>query len=182
MNTTLFQETQKFRQLWIWILLLGMLALFLWGLIQQLVFGIPWGTKPAPDWGLLLSFLIPASLVVLFYASNLRTEIDESGIAYKFFPFHLKKHKIDWTSVEKAFVREYSPLGEFGGWGIRYGFDRGKAFNVSGKIGLQLHLKNGKRVLIGTQKPEEIEKVLEQLKSKKIFLLKNLEFFQHLQY
>ncbi len=167
-NSLLFVETQKFRQLWIWILLLGLLGLFFWGLIQQLVFGIPWGTKPATDNGLLLSFLIPAGLVLLFWFASLSTGIDESGITYKFFPFHFKEHKIDWSSVEKAFVREYSPLGEFGGWGIRFGFGHGRALNVSGNMGLQLHLKNGKKILIGTRKPDELATVLEHLKSKNI--------------
>jgi hypothetical protein len=168
MNNILFKETQKFRQPWIWILLLGMVALFGWGLIQQLILGIPWGSKPASDIVLSLTFLIPAGLVFLFYAAHLDTEIDETGISYKFSPFHFKKYKIDWESVEKAFVRKYSPLGEFGGWGIRYGFNKGKAYNVSGSMGLQLFLKNGKRILIGTQKQSDIESILQQLRDRGI--------------
>jgi hypothetical protein len=166
MKIALFQETQKLNQLWIRIPLLCLTAMFIWGLYKQLVLGEPWGSRPATNGGLLLGFSIMAGVTILFLTARLNTEIDETGIYYKFFPFHLKKHKIDWTSVEKAFVREYSPLGEFGGWGIRFGFGSGKAFNVSGNMGLQLHLKNKKRVLIGTQKPEEIKMVLEQLKSK----------------
>ncbi len=46
--------------------------------------------------------------------------------------------------------------------GIRYG-PKGTAYNVSGKIGLQLELKNGKKILIGTRKPEEIENLLHHL-------------------
>jgi hypothetical protein len=57
-------------------------------------------------------------------------------------------------------VRKYSPIKEYGGWGFRYGFKNGKAYNISGNMGLQLILKNGDRILIGTQKPEELETYL----------------------
>ncbi len=168
MKTSLFQETQKFNQLWIRIPLLCLMAMFIWGLYKQLVLGEPWGSRPATNGGLLLGSSIMAGVTILFLTARLNTEIDETGVYYKFFPFHFKNHRIDWASVEKAFVREYSPLGEFGGWGIRFGFGQGRALNVSGNMGLQLHLKNGKKILIGTRKPDELAMVLEHLKSKNI--------------
>jgi uncharacterized protein YlzI (FlbEa/FlbD family) len=53
-------------------------------------------------------------------------------------------------------------LGEYGGWGLRYSFNkkRGNAINVSGDIGIQLTLTNGKKLLIGTQKKEAVNRVL----------------------
>ncbi len=144
------------------------MAMFIWGLYKQLVLGEPWGSRPATNGGLLLGSSIMAGVTILFLTARLNTEIDETGVYYKFFPFHFKNHRIDWASVEKAFVREYSPLGEFGGWGIRFGFGQGRALNVSGNMGLQLHLKNGKKILIGTRKPDELAMVLEHLKSKNI--------------
>ena len=62
-------------------------------------------------------------------------------------------------------MRTYKPIVEYGGWGLRSGvFGSGQAFNVYGNIGLQLELKNRKKLLIGTQKKYEIEKALEQIK------------------
>jgi len=59
----------------------------------------------------------------------------------------------------------YYPISEFGGWGLRGGFffnkGKEKAVNVSGDIGIQLIFKNGKKLLIGTQKKEEAKRVLE---------------------
>jgi len=52
-------------------------------------------------------------------------------------------------------VLTYSPISDYGGWGIRYG-SIGKAYNVSGNRGVQLELLNGERILIGSQKPEEL--------------------------
>jgi len=56
--------------------------------------------------------------------------------------------------------------------GLKGGFffnkGRGKAINVSGNIGVQLILKNGDKILIGTQKKEEALRVLETYKNKLI--------------
>ena len=53
---------------------------------------------------------------------------------------------------------------EYGGWGLRYGFfGKGRALNVSGNTGLQIEFNNGKRLLIGTNKPRELKEVLTKL-------------------
>ena len=62
-------------------------------------------------------------------------------------------------------IREYKPIMEYGGWGIR-GFGSNRALNIKGKIGLQLVFKNGQKLLIGTQKADEIVKILAPFKNK----------------
>ena len=58
-------------------------------------------------------------------------------------------------------MRQYSPIGEFGGWGIKYGFGgAGKVYNVSGNQGLQLVYHDGSKLLIGSKRPEEIQKII----------------------
>ena len=50
---------------------------------------------------------------------------------------------------------------EYGGWGLRLGlFGNGKAFNVSGDKGLQLEFTDNKKLLIGTNRPEELTETL----------------------
>lgn len=105
-----------------------------------------------------------ALLLLIVFIPFLETEYNSSGITYRFFPFHLKKRTILWSEVNSAYVREYKPVLEYGGWGIRGVFGKnGRAYNVSGNIGLQLELKNGEKILLGTRKKEELEKVIEQL-------------------
>jgi len=72
-----------------------------------------------------------------------------------FFPFHFRDQQIGWEEIERYEVVKYSPLLEFGGWGIRFN-RRGKAFNVSGNKGLRLYLKSGRIILIGTQRDKEL--------------------------
>ncbi|AUC23926.1 hypothetical protein BTO15_00635 [Polaribacter sejongensis] len=89
---------------------------------------------------------------------------------YQFFPLHFKVKTIPWNTISKAYVRKYQPISEFGGWGLRGGFffnkGKEKAVNVSGDIGIQLILKNGEKLLIGTLLKEEAKRVLETYNSK----------------
>ncbi len=56
----------------------------------------------------------------------------------------------------------YRPILEYGGWGIRYGL-RGRAYNVSGNRGLRVELTNGKHILFGSAKPEELKLALDNM-------------------
>ena len=66
--------------------------------------------------------------------------------------------------LTKSFVRQYSPLTEYGGWGLRLGlFGKGTAYNVSGNKGLQLEFTDKKKLLIGTNKPDELSETLNKI-------------------
>ena len=79
-------------------------------------------------------------------------------------PFHFKTQHILWKNVLSAEVRKYNALREYGGWGIKGWTAQNRAYNVDGNIGLQLVLRNGKRVLIGTKQSEKLEALLYDLK------------------
>jgi TATA-box binding protein (TBP) (component of TFIID and TFIIIB) len=51
---------------------------------------------------------------------------------------------------------------EYGGWGIKYG-RKGKAYNVSGNRGVQLVFKDGKQLLIGSQRAEELAEAISSI-------------------
>jgi hypothetical protein len=87
---------------------------------------------------------------------NLYTRIDEEGIHYKLFPFILKEKTITWKEMKNIYVREYSPIGEYGGWGLR-GLGSNRALNIYGNIGIQIEFLNGDKLLIGTNKKEEAD-------------------------
>ncbi|MBC8644094.1 hypothetical protein H9W95_08645 [Flavobacterium lindanitolerans] len=66
--------------------------------------------------------------------------------------------------MTKSYVRQYAPIAEYGGWGLRYDFmGKGKALNVSGNKGLQLKFTDNKKLLIGTNKPDELTEILKKL-------------------
>ena len=105
---------------------------------------------------------------VVFYENQfiLRTWVNEDGVFIKVFPFFLKYKFFSWDTISKAYVRKYNPIWEYGGWGIKFkrGFRiRNIAYSAWGNRGLQLELTDGRRVLIGTCKPVEMDEVLRTL-------------------
>ena len=103
--------------------------------------------------------IITIGIAVLFIVLKLETEVRSDGLYVRYFPFHLKYKKINPDDLAEYFARQYKPLREYGGWGIKCG-KGGKAFNVSGDRGLQLVFTNGKRLLIGSQKADELEQAM----------------------
>ena len=103
--------------------------------------------------------LIGLSIPLLFYLFELRIKVNNDGLHYQFSPFHLKFHTIKMDEIESFKAMEYSPLKEYGGWGIKYGF-KGKAYNVSGSKGVKIFLKNSSNIMFGSQKHKELAKAL----------------------
>ena len=156
----LYRETQYFRQLWLWALVLFISLLSLYGVFQQLILGEPFGNNPAPDsMMVVLAIIFGLGLPLFMYMMNLTIEIRSDGLYFRFFPFHLSFHRIATEEIKGFEACTYSPIRDYGGWGIRYG-RKGKAYNVSGNRGVQLELSKGKHLLVGSQKPEELVEAL----------------------
>ena len=142
----LFEENQKFTQWWLWMILLSFTIM---------------SVEPFDENAINIYYvLIGIALPLLFYLFELRVKVNEEGLHYQFFPFHFKSHNIKIDEIEKIEAVKYKPLGDYGGWGIRYGF-KGKAYNVSGNLGVKVHLKNGRNILFGSQKHKELKKASE---------------------
>ncbi len=153
----LFYEKQRFNQWWLW-LLLAVIGYFIF---QPIYFLISENEGLSTDqW---VGFVFIALVILLFVLVKLETKVQEDGIYVRFFPFIPKFKFYPWETISVAVVRKYSPLMEYGGWGVRWGRN-GTAYNVKGNKGLQLKFKNGNALLIGTQKPDELQKILNQLK------------------
>ncbi len=155
----LYKESQRFTQIWLWLIFLISNSISIYAVINQVIFNKIIGNNPSSDLVLIIICVTYLIFTLLFFSLKLETQIKQDGIYYRFFPFQIKMRKIEWHEIEKAYVREYKPLSEYGGWGIR-GFKSDRAYNIKGKTGLQLELKNGNKVLFGTQKGKEIEEVI----------------------
>jgi len=146
-----FTEKQRFTQWWFWAILLAIGSIFIYGIYKQVILGTTFGDKPMSNVGLLISTLAYLILTLFFLSLKLVTKIDERGIRYYFFPF-IKK-EVKWTEIKKAEVLTY----DFVGWGIRLSSKYGNVYNIKGNKGLAIELINGEKILIGTQKQEEIK-------------------------
>jgi len=109
-----------------------------------------------------------ALVAILFLFMKLKTRVDEMGIHNQFYPFHVSYKTISWAAIDKCYLRKYNAISEYGGWGYKFSLfgKNGKSFTTKGKIGLQLKLKNGKKILIGTHKKEELQHTLDNYKDK----------------
>ncbi|MEI8280664.1 MAG: hypothetical protein WCG87_12975 [Bacteroidota bacterium] len=162
MDNNSFSETQKFRQWWVWVILLVSICAAIVGISK----GDTHGSNMSKQTVMLITILaslVPIGLVViLFVFMKLETKIDGTGVYYRFFPIQMRMQHMEWTDIEQAYVRKYSPIKEYGGWGYRYSFRNGMAYNIAGNMGLQIVKKGGKKILIGTQKPDEVAELLKR--------------------
>lgn len=164
MTDFLFQEKQRFTQWWLWLLLLGTLSLFVFGFFKQIVYGVPFGNKPISDLGLIIALIFMTLLCYFFYSIQLVTRVYNDGIRTRLTPFYSSFKVYKWDEIDKIYIRKYNAFREFGGYGIRFGGgSNGRAFNIAGNVGLQLILKNGDKVLIGTHKGEELKSLLTKI-------------------
>ena len=163
----LYRETQHFRQLWLWVLVLFIALLSLYGAFQQLILEKPFGNNPAPDSVMvIIAIIFGIGLPLFTFSTNLTTEVHSDGLYIRFFPFHLSFRRIAIEEIMGFEACTYNPIRDYGGWGIRYG-RKGKAYNVSRNRGVQLELLNRKHLLIGSQKPKELAEALNLAMSKR---------------
>ncbi|MBL7700797.1 MAG: hypothetical protein JNM14_00985 [Ferruginibacter sp.] len=164
MNNIDFKEVQGFKRWWAWLAVAAMNGLFIYAIVQQIILKKPFGSKPAPDFVLIIIELFFLLLLFFLLQIKLETKITGTGIYYRFFPFQFKETLIEWHELKDAYIRSYDSFNEYGGWGIRTGSSKtGKAMNTSASSnqGLQLQFNNGKLLLIGTARPDEIKGIID---------------------
>ncbi|WP_380676926.1 DUF6141 family protein [Salinigranum sp. GCM10025319] len=141
----MYREVQRFRQLWLWVLLGGI------ALLVVMLGSISW-----------LGLGIVGAVAVFLYSLRLETEVRDDGIYLKMWPLHRSFRRIPWSEIDRYESRAYRPLREFGGWGIRWA--PGKlAYTVSGNQGIWLQRTSGRSVLIGSQHVDEFATAIDEV-------------------
>jgi hypothetical protein len=176
MEKILFKEEQRFNQWWIWLLLIFTFAVSVvpiwYGFFKQITTGVPWGDNPTSDTGLAIigvfTTLLMAGILIIFKTTCLYIEIRDTGIHFRYPPLVRKWRIVSKDEIERYTVGKYSPIGEYGGYGVRRSYGKyGRAYNVSGNLGLRLYLKNGKVILFGTQRTQAISAAMQKMMSDK---------------
>jgi hypothetical protein len=156
-----YHEVQKVRNVWIWLLFALLSIVFLCSFFDQIILQRSIGSNLSPNWSLAVMGLFPFSVLFLILYIKLTIKINYIGIFFRFSPFHLHFKELKWNEIDKIYIRKYNPISEYGGWGIRtLSFKKNIAYNISGNTGLQIELKNGKKILLGTQNEDELEQVI----------------------
>ena len=173
MSRTYFEEVQTVREN-PWILMLmavSALAAIIplgSGVYWQLAKGEPWGDKPLSDEGLILLFvfIVLVCLLSIFIVLSIRLEvkIDDQGIHYRFRPIKWRwqlviKEEIETFSLENKFKFFEAP-----GFGYhRNRISRTWSFRIAGSRHIRVKLRNGRKLLFGTQNGEEFHRALKKI-------------------
>ena len=156
----LFHEEQSLRQRRLLILTaippVAMLLLAIW----QVGLGHPWGKQPMSNAGIvgwtIFLWLIYFRLITI----KLVTEVlpNELSVAMRGL---WRSYRISLAAVQSVHAVTFDPVTDWGGYGVR-STARGKAFIANGNKGVELALKKGGVVLVGSQRPDELARALEQ--------------------
>jgi hypothetical protein len=121
---------------------------------RQIVWNHSWESPPATNGDLLfltaLTLLVYVRLITVRLVTELRPQ--RLSVAMKGF---WRRIRVPISDIRTAIAIEYDPVSEYRGYGIRSG-PRGQAYIASGNQAVQLELRGGHRLLIGSQRPKEL--------------------------
>ena len=160
MGRILFHEEQRFTRWWLGLILGSALLAIVIPLVNELS-AHSWDTN-SEDFSRLILYgsvavLFIVAVLIVLVLSRLKTKITYDGIFITFPPLKRKSYRIKVQEIERFEIRKYRAKREYGGYGFRSRRTFGQSYTISGNVGLQLYLKNGKKLLIGTQKKQAIE-------------------------
>ena len=159
MDGVIFFESQKFDRKWIWAffsILIGFVCIpfgLVWCLVLSMtkhsfiIIMVSVPTVPAV-------ILLPIALY-LAHIFRMDMEVNRDSITVKWSPSPFDRMGVEYPfqDVETMYHRSCRPIKEFGGYGVSWEFgNNGRAFLVSGAEGIQLLLKGGGKVFIGSKK------------------------------
>ena len=165
-NDLIFREVQTFGSTLHWLLVvlmaisLAIFAIALWETITN-----PKTTNTfVPTLLSIIAMAIPIAVTIFFFILKMETEVRSDGLYVRFYPMHIRFRKFTGQDLAEYYCRTYRPIREYGGWGIRCSFTgTGTAYTVSGNNGVQLVLTNGKKLLIGSQKPDDLAAAIDKM-------------------
>ncbi|WP_440006583.1 DUF6141 family protein [Halomicrococcus sp. SG-WS-1] len=139
-----YRETQRYRQPWLWALLVVRPVLALVGLAR--------GTKSKRD--VVRELAAFGGVALLLGTARLTTEVRDDALYLKFEPFHRSFRRIPFDEVTGFEATGYSPV-RFGGWGVRW-TPGTTAYTVSGRSGVEIDRTNDRSTYVGSKRPEEL--------------------------
>lgn len=112
----------------------------------------------APPWVTAIAVGSLGLVGAVFFAATLDTTVGSNAVTVAF-RFLWPTRRIGLSEVRRAAATRYRPLLDYGGYGVRLG-THGIAFNVSGDEGVVIEMKDGSRVMIGSQRARELESAI----------------------
>jgi len=128
-------------------------SLLVFGVSTLLFLGAWQIWKHVTPW-LAVEVLAAAAFVLLCYG-GIRVSVTKHLLQVRLGMLGLRLLRMPLTDVNEVAVHTFSPLADFGGWGIRVNRQM-KAFYFRGNRGVRLRTHQGKQYLIGSDHPERL--------------------------
>lgn len=155
---TRFHEVQR-PPWWAYAAIAPAVAALAFAFAWRFALGRTLGDGSLPDWALVLFFAFGAVAVPLVVARmRLVVEVDGSSLRVRFWPFPTREIRL--AEIAEAKAETYRPIREFGGWGVRFAWGGKRAYSMRGNRGVRLRLRDGRVVMLGSQRPEALETAL----------------------
>jgi hypothetical protein len=127
--------------------------------MRQIAWHHPWGNPPVTNADLLfltnLLLLVYVRLITVRLVTELRP--GRLSVALKGL---WRRIRVPVADIRSAMPVHYDPA-EYGGYGIRSG-PRGRAYIASGTQAVQLELRDGRKILVGSGRPEELARMISE--------------------
>lgn len=170
MSKSMFIEHQKFNHPWAWLVIFPAISL----VIYFVIFFNEDGNINLADQddrtGIIIMgvifFVMMVGLTVLFYSMKLTTRITDVGVYIKFLPQMPKERLISKAEISRFELIEYKNKRGHRKSGIKTRLQKsGKSYTLSAKNGLLLHLTNGKKILVDTDRKHALKSAMEKMMS-----------------
>ncbi|NAW52216.1 hypothetical protein GNY06_12800 [Elizabethkingia argentiflava] len=158
-NNILYEEKQKLST-WCYVLLWSPLTLMLYTLYQYFILDKSLDNTPTASIALSVVTVFYICFLYFCHQITLRALIKEDGLHIRYFPF-CSHRSYPWIDMEEISVKQYSPLTDYWGWGYREAEDE-VVYTMKGSQAIKITLMNGKKILIGSQLPEDMSSIIKK--------------------
>lgn len=107
--------------------------------------------------------LIIVGLLLIIPNGGQRVLVTRQGVTLRWGIIGIRVLKLTIEDIEEVSLHEFSPLRDFGGYGIRFGKGM-KAYYLRGTRGVKIETVGGKKYLIGSDRPENLLSVIQAVK------------------
>ncbi|MDR3623032.1 MAG: hypothetical protein P4L85_27010 [Paludisphaera borealis] len=101
---------------------------------------------------------LPLLLTVFVLHMTTEATPDVLTVWYGWVPIY--RRSVTIADIRACEVVEYRPIADHGGWGVRAGRDGERVLTARGDRGVRLVLTDGGRLLVGSQRADELAEVL----------------------
>ena len=156
MEAAVFREAQRMPRSWRWpvIALTGCgVVLYVWA--ASIVGEGSLGTVVGA-----LATLAGLCVGLLATVARMEVVMTRAAVEVRWVP--LTRRTFPSATIVSAEAVAYRPLRQFGGWGIRFGRGRTRAYSMSGDRAVRLTLVDGSEVFLGSLEPEALAGAIER--------------------